>query len=151
MTRSRQDLAQPGRSPRCPRGLSVGAKAAWAESRRFLGDDDFRRFETAVLRYVRAVDVSDRVFAEWVGLGRPLVFLQPNRALGQHPLVVAWLAASKTASVFGAELGLSPLAASRLGPRRGQGRPMGANSAPDRVAEPPVLTRPGLTLAPPGA
>jgi hypothetical protein len=130
------DLTQPGGLVRAPGGLGAGARAAWREAVASLGADEFLRCRTAAVRYVRAVDVADGLFAEWVRDDRPLVFMQPNRALGQHPLVVGWLAAARVAAGFGCELGLSPMAAARLGPRRSPGRPVGANSAPDRRSDP---------------
>ena len=149
MSGRRSDLAQPGRLPRYPSGLTARARAAWAEARSNLGDADFVRFQSAVLRYVYAVDMADRMRAEWVRLGRPLVFVQPNKAQGQHPLIVGFLAASKGAAAGAAELGLTPMSDARLrrlGVWRGPGRPVGANSAPDRVALPgPLYAVRGLT------
>jgi hypothetical protein len=132
-----------------PRWLGVGGRGAWREAVRELGHEDATRFRGAVSRYARAVDVAERARVEWVRLERPLVFVQPNKAQGQHPLVTAMMAADRQAGAFAAELGLTPLSAARVGPRRGRGRPVGAVSAPDRKALPPLERLPAALRAEP--
>jgi hypothetical protein len=127
----------------------VGGRGAWREALRELGDEDAVRFRGAVSRYARAVDVAERAPLDWERLERPLVFVQPNKAQGQHPLVTAMMAADRQAAVFSRELGLTPLSAARLGPRRARGRPIGAVSAPDRRALPPLERLPAAPRAEP--
>jgi terminase small subunit-like protein len=114
-----------------------------------LGEDDVAAFRTAVTAYVRAVDIADRARDEWYAAKRPIVFRQPNGATGVHPLVSAIVATSRSVMSHAGELGLTPMSAARLGRlgvRRGPGRPVGSNSAPDRVALPPIMhnDRPGV-------
>ncbi|MGN6869048.1 MAG: P27 family phage terminase small subunit [Solirubrobacteraceae bacterium] len=116
-------------------GCGWSGSVAWAV--RELGDEDAARSRGAASRYAHAVEVAARARVEWEGVERPFVFVQPNRAQGQHPLVVAMMAADRQAAAFAAGLGLTPLSAARLGPRRGRGRRVGAVSAPDRTAPPP--------------
>jgi hypothetical protein len=106
-----------------------------------MGEDGVASFRTAVVAYVRAVDVADRARAEWVAEGRPIVFRQPNGATGVHPLVSALWSTSRSVTLHGGQVGLTPMSAARLmrlGERRGRGRPVGANSSPDRRALPPL-------------
>lgn len=124
-----------------PKGLVAGGRAAWREAVRELGEADAARFRGAVVRYARAVDVAERARLEWERLGRPIMLTQANKAQGQHPIMLAMLNADRQAAGFGDVLGLSPLAAKRIGPQRGRGRLVGANSSPDRVAMPPPLLR----------
>jgi hypothetical protein len=62
-----------------------------------------------------------------------------NGTVGQSVFVTIMESNDRAASRFGAALGLDPSAARKLG-RIGQpGRPLGAVSAPDRVAGPPIV------------
>jgi hypothetical protein len=120
-----------------PSGLDPAARAAWKRCVAVFGAD-LGGFRDAVERYVRAVDLEARVRREWEALGRPL--LVKHGAVGIHPLVK--LLASTAAADHGARLGLDPMSSKRLyGPGHG-GRPVGANSAPDRIA--PWVPRPLL-------
>jgi hypothetical protein len=135
-----------------PEGLTAGARAAWRQAVAVMGEDEVASFRTAVVAYVRAVDLADRARAEWVAKGRPIVFRRPNGATGVHPLVTAIWSSSKSAMFHAGQLGLTPMSAARLGRlgvRRGPGRPVGANSAPDRrdALPPPMWNdRPGVVL-----
>jgi hypothetical protein len=127
-----------------PEGLTAGARAAWRQAVAVMGGDEVASFRTAVIAYVRAVDLADRARDEWYAAKRPIVFRQPNGALGVHPLVSAIVATSRSVMSHAGELGLTPMSAARLGrlgARRGPGRPVGANSAPDRVALPGIQYR----------
>lgn len=100
----------------------------------------------AVARYARSVDVTYRARAEWVREGRPIVARNPNGASGINPLLKAILVWESASADRAAELGLTPASAKRIGSQRGRGRPVGAASAPDRVALPPPIRndRPGV-------
>ena len=73
-----------------------------------------------------------------------------NGMAGIHPVLKAWEQAATQAARFAGELGLTPMSAARLGRlgvRRRPGRPVGANSAPDRrdPLPPPMWNdRPGV-------
>jgi hypothetical protein len=132
---------------KAPVGLHRAARAAYSLAERELGENA-ARYRTALLRYARAEDVAARASAEWERAKRPLV--QVHGAAGVHPLVKIMLEAERAAAYHGAQLGLDPASAKRIGVVRGRGRPLGAVSAPDRVALPPVLTlahRPGGWVA----
>jgi hypothetical protein len=75
-------------------------------------------------------------------ISRPL--MQVHGAAGVHPLVKIVLETARMAAFHGAQLGLDPASAKRIGVSRGRGRPIGAVSAPDRLALPPLqlLERP---------
>src|SRR3954447_3985612 len=124
---------------RPPSGLDPAARAAWRRCETVLGAD-LGGFRDAVERYCRAVDLEVRVRREWEALGRPL--LVKHGAVGIHPLVKLLASTAAAAADHGARLGLDPMSSKRLyGPGHG-GRPVGANSAPDRVApwEPPRIS-----------
>jgi hypothetical protein len=89
----------------------------------------------AVERYARAVDFADRVRAEWIDYGRPLITDHVNGAKVVHPLVKLLRDAEHDAATYARDVLLDP---SRP-PKRKPGRPMGSAHAPDRVA-PPVVT-----------
>jgi hypothetical protein len=90
--------------------------------------------------------------AEWEREKRPLV--QVHGAAGVHPLVKMMLDTSRSVAFRAAQLGLTPASAKRISPHRHPGRPLGANSAPDRVSLPGPVWRDGepprLALAGPG-
>jgi hypothetical protein len=131
-------------TPRPPSGLNAAGRAAWREAVGVVGDDV--GFGGAVGRYARAVDVAGRVRAEWVRGGRLIVACNPNGASGVHPVLKAVFESERMAADLGARLGLHPASAKRIWPHRGRGRPVGAVSAPDRLALPPLqlVDRPGV-------
>jgi hypothetical protein len=43
-----------------PAGLGAGARSAWRQAVAVMGEDDVAAFRTAVIAYVRAVDIADR-------------------------------------------------------------------------------------------
>ena len=96
--------------------------------------EDAPRFRTALLSYTYAVDLESRARAEWEREKRPLI--QVHGAAGVHPLVKIMLETSRSAAYHGAQLGMAPASAQRIYPQRRPGRPIGAVSAPDRVALP---------------
>jgi phage terminase small subunit len=152
--RGRPGQRQPSRrligpTPRPPSGLNAAGRAAWREAVAVVGDD--AGFGGAVGRYARAVDVAGRVRAEWVRGGRLIVACNPNGASGVHPVLKAVFESERMAADLGARLGLDPASAKRIWPHRGRGRPLGAVSAPDRKALPPLqFARPRMrTTAPP--
>jgi terminase small subunit-like protein len=122
--------------PRAPRGLHAAAKAARAEALEQLADDA-PTYAVAIDRYANAVEVADAARREWERLDRPLIARYPNGTEGLHPLVSTMERLDRAAARNADALGLTPVAARRLGPRRGRGQPPGANSAPDRKAIPP--------------
>jgi hypothetical protein len=134
-----------------PVGLATAARAAYSRAERELGDDA-TRFRTAIVSYAYAVDLESRARAEWEREDRPLI--QVHGAAGVHPLMRLMIDTSRAASYHGAQLGLDPASARRVHPHRRPGRPLGANSAPDRAARPRPQWRDGepavLALAGPG-
>ena len=122
-----------------PSGLTVAARAAYSRAERELGDDAVR-FRSALLSYVYAVDLEARARAEWERENRPLI--QVHGAAGVHPLMKLMLDTSRAAAWHGAQLGMDPASARRVNPHRRPGRPVGANSAADRL--PQIQWRDGL-------
>jgi hypothetical protein len=118
-----------GVSVKPPQGLTPAARAAYSRAERELAEDAVR-YRTALLSYTYAVDLESRARAEWVRESRPLV--QVHGAAGVHPLVKVMLETSRSAAYHGAQLGMDPASAKRINPHRRPGRPVGANSAPDR-------------------
>jgi len=104
------------------------------------------RFRTALLSYTYAVDLEARARAEWERADRP--FVQVHGAAGVHPLVKIMLETSRSTAFHGAQLGMDPASAKRINPHRRPGRPVGANSSPDRRALPGVLMRDGSYAEP---
>ena len=130
-----------------PQGLTPAARAAYRRAESELGEDA-ARFRTALLSYTYAVDLEVRARVEWEREKRPLV--QVHGAAGVHPLVKIMLETTRSAAYHGARLGLDPASAKRIYPHRRPGRPVGAASAPDRVALPPIqmVERPGVRTLP---
>jgi hypothetical protein len=124
-----------------PAGLTPAARAAYRLAERELGEDA-ARFRTALLSYVYAVDLESRARAEWQRDQRPLI--QVHGAAGVHPLAKLVMETARAASWHGAQLGLDPASAKRIYPHRRPGRPVGAVSAPDRVALPGPQWRDGV-------
>ncbi len=136
-------------------GVTLSEAAAAAEREAFaeLGEADYRRFGSAVRWYVLAVDTAEYARQEWERLDRPMRDTFANGMAGIHPVLKAWEQAATQAARFAGELGLTPMSAARLGRlgvRRGPGRPVGANSAPDRRDSLPAPIqwndRPGMVL-----
>jgi hypothetical protein len=118
--------------------LSAAAMLAESEARAVLGGD-FDRFGVAVRRYVLAVDVAEHARCAWEAEGRPLRDSFANGMAGVSPYLKAFEQAEAQAARFAEVLGLTPASAKRISGVRGAGRPMGAASAADRKAEPPML------------
>jgi hypothetical protein len=104
---------------------------------------DYERYAAAVRRYVLAVDTAEYARQEWERLERPMRDAFANGMAGVHPVLKAYEQAEAQAARFAAELGLTPASAKRVNPLRRPGRPVGANSAPDRRALPGVVWRDG--------
>lgn len=132
-----------------PTGLTPAARAAYSRAERELGEDA-ARYRTALLSYTYAVDLESRARAEWIREKRPLI--QVHGASGIHPLMKLMMETARSAAWHGAQLGMDPASAKRIYPHRRPGRPLGAVSAPDRVALPAPQWRDGepprLTLTP---
>ena len=112
-----------------------GVRAFWVGANQVDALNDPERFEDAVRAFARAVDMADKVRAEWKSYGEPMLFTHTNGALVAHPLVKMLQAAEADAAKAGRALKLEPDAIKRAGP----GRPPGASSAPDRKAPPPMI------------
>ena len=120
-----------------PATLHAAAVRARDEAVARLGDDA-PRFRAAIERYVNAVEVADQARREWERGGRELWTKGSQGQLVEHPLIRTMDRLDRAAAAFGAALGLDPASEKRLG-RVGQpGRPVGAVSAPDRVAPAPL-------------
>lgn len=119
-------------------GLHARAKRARAEAVERFGADA-SRFRAAIDRYTLAVEVADQARREWDKLDRPLWTKGSLGQLVEHPLIRTMDRLERAAAGFGDSLGLSPMAERRLGRVGVVGRPLGANSAPDRVAVPPIV------------
>jgi hypothetical protein len=111
---------------------------AESEARAVLGGD-FDRFGAAVRRYVSAVEVAEHARSVWEAEGRPMRDSFANGMAGVSPYLKAFEQAEAQAARFAGVLGLTPASAKRISGVRGAGRPMGAASAADRKAEPPML------------
>lgn len=133
-----------------PTGVTAAARAAYRLAEQELGADAIR-FRSALLSYTYAVDSESRARAEWEAEERPLVStFADGRPKDVHPLMRLMIDTARSAAYHGAQLGLSPASAKRIGTSRGRGRPVGSNSAPDRAALPPLqlVDRPGLLPGP---
>lgn len=128
-----------------PTRLTAAARAAYSRAERELGDDA-ARFRTALLSYTYAVDLESRARAEWERENRPLI--QVHGAAGVHPLAKLVMETARSAAWHGAQLGMDPASAKRINPHRRTGRPIGANSAPDRRDLPGALMRDGGYVEP---
>lgn len=89
---------------------------------------DAAKFDAAVLRFARAVDLVEEVRAEWIKEGRPKLFEHSNKSLVPHPLLKLLQDSEVQAARAGRALKLEPNAVGV-----GRGRRMGENLAPDRV------------------
>jgi len=132
-----------------PTGLTAAARAAYSRAEHELGEGA-TRYRTALLSYVYAVDLESRARDEWERDKRPLVSVfADGRPKDVHPLLRVVMETARSAAYHGGQLGLSPASAKRVGGQRGRGRPVGAVSAPDRVALPPIQLasrRPGAVI-----
>jgi len=127
---------QIGQSMFPPDDLAPNGRVAFeVAAKQVEGFPDPDDFAAAVLRFARAVDMADKVRAEWKSYGEPMLFTHTNGALVAHPLVKMLQAAEADAAKAGRALKLEPDAIKRAGP----GRPPGASSAPDRKAAPPMI------------
>ena len=86
-----------------------------------------------------AVGAAESARCQWVELDRPVRDTFANGMAGVHPALKAWEQLEAQAARFADVLGLTPASAKRISGVRGAGRPMGAASAADRKAEPPML------------
>jgi len=91
---------------------------------------DAERYPHAVLRFARAVDLEERLRAEWVDLGRPMLVDAPNGTPYAHPLLKLIREAAADTSAAARTVLLDP---EKAKPRSKGGRPMGSASAPDRT------------------
>jgi len=110
---------------KAPEGLTPYARAAWRRAVAALGDEAEHR-RVPLERYARAVDLCERLRAEWTGLGQPLLLHGIRGGVRAHPLVSSMRMAARAEAMAEAAAGLGPA-------RRPVGRPPGAASAPDRL------------------
>ena len=126
---------------RAPQGLTEKGKAAFARAAarvvEVVGEDRAGTYVEAIARYARAVDLADRLHGEWVAAGRPTVERFPNGAVSGHPLIKLMADANRGAARAEAAVHLDLPSATR----RSAGGQKGSHRAPDRLAEPPRLTR----------
>ena len=97
---------------------------------------DWQKYEHAIVRFARAVDMVAFARAEWADAGSPALMIYPNGAAAPHPLVKMIESSEVAAARAGKELGLLPGADKE---KRPVGRPPGAASARDK-APPPLVT-----------
>jgi hypothetical protein len=84
------------------------------------------------------VDEAEHARGVWIAHDRPMRDVFANGMGGVHPYFKAMETARTLASRLRAELGLSPASAKRINGSRTAGRPIGAVSAADRAALPPI-------------
>ena len=97
---------------------------------------DWQKYEHAIVRFARAVDMVAFARTEWADAGSPALMIYPNGAAAPHPLVKMIESSEVAAARAGKELGLLPGADKE---KRPVGRPPGAASARDK-APPPLVT-----------
>ena len=97
---------------------------------------DWQKYEHAIVRFARAVDMVAFARSEWADAGSPALMIYPNGAAAPHPLVKMIESSEVAAARAGKELGLLPGADKE---KRPVGRPPGAASARDK-APPPMVT-----------
>lgn len=97
---------------------------------------DWQKYEHAIVRFARAVDMVAFARAEWIDAGCPALMTFKNGAQSAHPLVKLIESSEVAAARAGKELGLLPGADKE---KRPVGRPPGAASARDK-APPPMVT-----------
>ena len=97
---------------------------------------DWQKYEHAIVRFARAVDMVAFARAEWIDAGCPALMTFKNGAQSAHPLVKLIESSEVAAARAGKELGLLPGADKE---KRPVGRPPGAASARDK-APPPLVT-----------
>lgn len=112
--------------------LNAEGQRAYAIAADRVGDE---QYHFAVERFARAVDMSSRLWAEWVELGRPLLLEAPNGVRYPHPLIKLYREWAADAAAASKAVLLDPSQVKHSRP----GRPLGSTSAPDRQ-------RPGLTI-----
>lgn len=125
---------------RCPTGMGAEARRAWSAARAGLPPGQpVERFEDALRRYGRTVDLAARLRAEWRALGEPVTAQggATGQALVPHPLVKMLGEAERDAARFGAVLGLDPQSRRQLGAQAG--RPQ--EQVPPRGASEPARAR----------
>lgn len=101
---------------------------------------DSDRFFHAVLRFARAVQMTEKIRREWILEGEPLTYTHHNGAIVPHPLVKMLADTEKEAMRAGRALKLEPDA---IKGARGGSAP-GRQSAPDRKAPPLVTVNPNI-------
>lgn len=106
-----------------PPGLNAAGRAAWKRAMDSLTEPEREQFADVVAAYANEVDLAHRLRAAWVKLGRP----------ADHELVRSMRAADRTVAHLARNLRLTPQTAAGSGTVK-PGRPVGAVSAPDRVA-----------------
>ena len=87
--------------------LSPAAVSAWQLAVEQLGDDA-PVFADAIRRYACAVDVAERMRADWLDRGAPTFAEHTNGALYEHPLVKSIRGAEREAATFAKALQITP-------------------------------------------
>lgn len=133
-----------------PAGLGEHGLAAWGRAYRELRIlyREVRPFEDALASYARAEQLRESVERVWIGNGRQLTTVFPNGAVATAPDFKLLTDAEEAVARRLAALGLVPVKAPK---RDAGGRPVGANSAPDRLplpASPVVALREAGRLRP---
>lgn len=88
---------------------------------------DVDNYYDAVVRFARAVQMVEKVRAEWIAEGEPLLFEHSNKSLVPHPLVKLLAESEKEAARAGRALKLEPSAV-----KSPRGRKAGDNLSADR-------------------
>ena len=96
-----------------PKGLTDRARKAWRMALTVVDEPD--RYEAAVTNYARAITRADRIFSEWVKLGRPVL-----DGAAAHPLMEQMEAADRLVNKHAEGLGLTPGSAKALRSTRGR-------------------------------
>ena len=97
---------------------------------------DWQKYEHAIVRFARAIDMVAFARTEWADAGSPALMIYPNGAAAPHPLVKMIESSEVAAARAGKDLGLLPGADKE---KRPPGRPPGASSARDKTP-PPLVT-----------
>lgn len=87
--------------------LTPAAAEAWQLAVDHLGADA-PHFTDAIRRYAWAVDMLDRLRADWIDRGSPMLAQHTNGALYEHPLVKQIRGAEREAATVARSLRITP-------------------------------------------
>lgn len=132
-----EEGSQPLETMPIAEAAAVRARAEAVATLATLGEDPVQS-EGAIERYAAAVAAWTVLEATWQHQGSPAT--APGGATGTapvaHPLLNLIAQARKEAASLATLLGLDPLGRMRISRQLGAGRPMGAESSPDRAGPP---------------